>query len=202
MTKMGRRKRSSEGGNTPSLPPSPNATSFPSKMFDRPGACAAGVRGRGEVGRKMDALEAGSAKACFTGLFRYGRGGERCPRPREETEPEKRKIPAGSLSFLPVLAKKLSFTDKSLLLKNISASSRTPCGGSGPSARDGYARPEAVRGKFDPKGGKAMSLGRACEPCGHRTQRDSPRAGGARGRPLAAGGISLDRHFDVEPGPA
>lgn len=91
------------------MPPSPNAAPFPSKMFDRPGACAAGVRGPGKADRKKDALEAGSAKACFTGLFRYGRSGERCPRPREETEPEKRKNPRRK-PFLPAgVSKKVVF---------------------------------------------------------------------------------------------
>lgn len=202
MTKMGRGQRSSEGGNTPTLPPPQTPPlSLPKCSTGRELARREFVARVRLTGRRMlwrrAARKLVSRRFSGTGEATSGVSGQKKKRNRKN-----RKIPAGSLSFLPVLAKKLSFTDKSLLLKNISASSRPPYGGSGRSARGGRARPEVVRGKFDSKGGEAVPLGRACEPCGHRTQRDSPRAGGARGRPLAAGGISLDRHFDVEPGPA
>ena len=34
---------------------------------------------------------------------------------------------------------------------------------------------EGGRGEFDPKGGEAVTVGRGCEPYGHRTQSDYPR---------------------------
>ncbi len=39
-------------------------------------------------------------------------------------------------------------------------------------------------GKFDPKGGEAVTVGRACDPYGHRTQSDYPRTGSRGGSPL------------------
>lgn len=64
-------------------------------------------------------------------------------------------------------------------------------------------------GEFAPRGGEGVTVRRACEPYGHRTQSDfpGPPEGMGPGGGPTAGGIpfprsSSDRHFDTQPGPA
>ena len=58
---------------------------------------------------------------------------------------------------------------------------------------------EGVWGEFDPKGGDAETVGRACEPYGHRTQIDYPRTGSRGGSPLPPEAYAILLHADEMP---